>query len=248
MSLSSYASGTMRRYGFAALVLTLLPLSLAAWSWNPMKWFEAEPASTAKSASATAVASADNQKGGCYNKSAEKHGAILTTPYGEIVLELFCDKAPETVTNFEKLVARDFYNQGMTWHRVVPGFVIQTGDPTGTGAGGSGKTIDLEINEALAHTGKGVVAMARSSDPDSATSQFYITLNKQEYLDGKYAVFGRVIKGLDYVSMVRQGDDLLGIRLADVANIEPEPETPPFYTLGYRMKNLVAPGQKASKQ
>jgi cyclophilin family peptidyl-prolyl cis-trans isomerase len=92
----------------------------------------------------------------------------------------------------------------MIFHRVVAGFVIQTGDPTGTGRGGSEKSIKLEIHPDLKHDRAGIVGMARSQDPDSATSQFYITLGPAPHLDGKYAIFGRVIEGLDVVMAIGQ--------------------------------------------
>lgn len=179
---------------------------------------------------------------GCYNADAERHGAVLETPYGPVTIELFCQQVPATVTNFERLVAQGFYDvPTMTFHRVEPGFVVQTGDPTGTGTGGSGQTIPLEKHSQLAHTGKGIVAMARSMDPDSASSQFYITLTKQPYLDGKYAVFGRVIQGLERLDKIKRGDRLYGIKLKDIEGVENQPGTPDLYTFKYRVKQLVTP-------
>ncbi len=122
---------------------------------------------------------------------------------GTFKIELFADKAPTTVQNFIELVKRGFYKD-MIFHRVVAGLLIQTGDPTGTGRGGSDKTIKLEIHPDLKHDSAGVVGMARLNDPDSATSQFYITLAPAPHLDGKYAVFGRVIEGLDVVMAIGQ--------------------------------------------
>src|SRR5688572_33458889 len=104
--------------------------------------------------------------------------------------------APTTVNNFVVL-ARDGYYDGLTFHRVEPNFVIQGGCPQGTGTGGSGKHIPLEVSPNLKHGEAGGVAMARSSDPNSASSQFYITLSPTPFLDGNYAVFGRVTEGLD---------------------------------------------------
>jgi cyclophilin family peptidyl-prolyl cis-trans isomerase len=100
----------------------------------------------------------------------------------------------------------------MKFHRVIPGFVIQTGDPTGTGAGGSKETIPLEVKNTLSHDTKGMVAMARGADLHSATSQFYITLAPQRTLDGKYAIFGKVISGLDVLDKIEKGDMLYGVR------------------------------------
>ncbi len=130
--------------------------------------------------------------------------AKILTDKGTIRFELFEDKAPNTAKNFIALAGAGFYN-GLTFHRYVPGFVIQGGDPTGDGTGGSGKNIKLEINKDLKHE-LGAVAMARSSDPDSASSQFYITLAETTNLDGQYAVFGKVIEGIDTVMLLRQGD------------------------------------------
>jgi cyclophilin family peptidyl-prolyl cis-trans isomerase len=127
----------------------------------------------------------------------------VETSMGTFKIELFADKAPTTVQNFLDLVQRGFYKD-MIFHRVVAGFVVQTGDPTGTGRGGSEKTIKLEIHPDLKHNSAGIVGMARAQDPDSATSQFYITLAPTPQLDGRYAVFGRVIEGLDVVMAIGQ--------------------------------------------
>jgi cyclophilin family peptidyl-prolyl cis-trans isomerase len=129
--------------------------------------------------------------------------AIVETSMGTFKIELFADKAPHTVQNFIELVNRGFY-KNMIFHRVVAGFVIQTGDPTGTGRGGSERSIKLEIHPDLKHDRAGIVGMARSQDPDSATSQFYITLGPAPHLDGKYAIFGRVIEGLEVVMAIGQ--------------------------------------------
>lgn len=133
--------------------------------------------------------------------------AIVETSMGTFKIELFADKVPNTVQNFIDLVNRGFYKD-MIFHRVVAGFVIQTGDPTGTGRGGSEKSIKLEIHPDLKHDSAGIVGMARTQDPDSATSQFYVTLKPTPNLDGPpfgpYAVFGKVIEGLDVVMAIGQ--------------------------------------------
>lgn len=144
---------------------------------------------------------------------------VIETDKGVIKAELKPEDAPKTVKNFTDLVSRKFYD-GLKFHRVVPDFVIQGGDPKGDGSGGSDATIPLEIkcqdgtmNEgkevvcpvALSHT-DGALAMARATDPDSASSQFYITLGAQKALDGKYAVFGYVKEGLEVARAIRQGD------------------------------------------
>lgn len=129
--------------------------------------------------------------------------AIVETSMGTFKIELFADKAPITVQNFIDLVRRGFYKD-MIFHRVVAGFVIQTGDPTGTGRGGSERSIKLEIHPDLKHDRAGIVGMARTPDPDSATSQFYITLAPTPQLDGQYAVFGKVTEGLEVVMAIGQ--------------------------------------------
>ena len=134
----------------------------------------------------------------------------IETTKGTITAELYTDRAPITTANFIALVKRHFFN-GLTFHRVVPGFVVQGGDPSGTGEGGSGTTIPLEIGPGLSHDAAGVFGMARDSDPDSASSQFYITQAATTRLDGKYAVFGRVLTGLDVVMAIQVGDTMTAI-------------------------------------
>lgn len=141
-------------------------------------------------------------------KTTNRH-AILDTEKGTIKIELYEGRTPTTTKNFISLAEGGFYKD-MVFHRVVPGFVIQTGDPTGTGTGGSDKTIPLEIHPDLKHV-KGAVGMARTSDPNSATSQFYITLSATPNLDGQYTVFGKVVDGMDVVESIKQGDKLNSI-------------------------------------
>ena len=143
------------------------------------------------------------------------HYAIIDTERGTIVLELYPEAAPKTVANFETLVNKGFYN-GLTWHRVVPDFVIQGGDPDGTGSGGPGYTVPAEIKEK--HL-RGSVATARTGDdvnPQRASSgsQFYICLEPQPGLDGQYTVFGGVIKGMDGGDKIQKGDHMTKITLA----------------------------------
>jgi cyclophilin family peptidyl-prolyl cis-trans isomerase len=130
---------------------------------------------------------------------------------GEIVIKFYPNDAPKSVANFIKLAKKGFYD-GLTFHRVVPGFVAQGGDPNGDGSGGPGYTIkgeftDNGVNNTQKHV-KGAVAMARTNDPDSAGSQFYICLDDQPSLDGKYAVFGQVVKGMEYVEQIQVGDKM----------------------------------------
>lgn len=123
----------------------------------------------------------------------------------EIKIELYPQIAPNTVRNFVNLVESGFYD-GTIFHRVIPGFMIQGGDPEGTGMGGSGKNIFGEFsingfNNSLRHT-RGVISMARASDLNSASSQFFIMVDDAPHLDGSYASFGRVISGLDEVDNI----------------------------------------------
>ncbi len=123
---------------------------------------------------------------------------------GKFVIELNLEKAPKTAGNFIKLAEQGFYN-GLTFHRVVPDFVVQGGDPNGNGTGGPGYTIPFE-ETGLKHE-DGAVAMARKGDDkNSAGSQFYICLGPQHQLDGEYAVFGKVIEGMDVVRKIQQYD------------------------------------------
>ncbi len=125
---------------------------------------------------------------------------------GKIELELYPEFAPETVKNFEKLVNEGFYD-GLTFHRVIPGFMIQGGDPLGNGMGGSEKKIkgEFAINgfaqNTLKHT-RGVISMARAFDPNSASSQFFIMHANAPHLDGQYAAFGKVVSGMEVVDQI----------------------------------------------
>ncbi len=134
-----------------------------------------------------------------------KRTAVIETGKGRIKLVLHEDLAPLTTANFIELAEGKFYD-GLKFHRVEPNFVIQGGCPYGIGSGGSGKNVPLEVSPNLKHGEAGAVAMARSSDPNSASSQFYITLSPTPFLDGKYAVFGRVTDGLDVVRRICVGD------------------------------------------
>lgn len=135
--------------------------------------------------------------------------ATLRTTLGDIRIELFRDRAPKTVENFISLIKKGFYN-GVPFHRVIPGFMIQGGDPKGDGTGGPGYTIKDEFDPALRHDGPGVLSMANAG-PNTGGSQFFITLAKTSWLDGKHAVFGRVRGGQDVVEKIgavpRDGQD-----------------------------------------
>jgi len=125
----------------------------------------------------------------------------IETTMGTIKIKLLPDKAPKTVEQIKGLVSKGFYN-GVIFHRVIAGFMIQGGDPTGTGTQGSGKTIPDEFNNGLKHDKKGVVAMANTGRPNSQDSQFFITLAAQPHLDGKYTIFGEVVSGMDIVEKI----------------------------------------------
>ena len=138
--------------------------------------------------------------------------AVVETTKGTIKFELFEKEAPITTSNFIGLADSHFYD-GLKFHRVEPGFVIQGGCPQGTGTAGSGKNIKLEVSPNLKHGDAGAVAMARSQSPDSASSQFYITLGPAAFLDMNYAVFGRVTEGLDVVKNIKVGDVMNTVRI-----------------------------------
>jgi peptidyl-prolyl cis-trans isomerase B (cyclophilin B) len=138
--------------------------------------------------------------------------AIIETNKGTIKFSLHEELAPITTANFVELAEGGFYD-GLTFHRVEPNFVIQGGDPNGNGTGGSSKRIKLEVSPNLKHGDAGAVAMARSQHPDSASSQFYITLGPAPFLDMNYAVFGRVTEGLDVVRQIRVGDRMNSVQI-----------------------------------
>jgi len=139
--------------------------------------------------------------------------ATIETNKGTIKFELYEELAPITTANFAELAEQKFYD-GLKFHRFEPGFVIQGGCPYGTGTGSSDKKIKLEVTPNLKHGEAGAVAMARSSDPNSASCQFYITLGPAAFLDGNYAVFGRVTEGLDVVQSLRAGDVMNSVTVA----------------------------------
>lgn len=141
--------------------------------------------------------------------------AVIETEKGNITFKFFSDDAPKTVDNFISLTNQGYYN-GLTFHRVVKSptpFVIQGGDPKGDGTGGPGYTIPAEFN-ARPHL-EGTVAMARTEDPNSAGSQFYICLAPQPFLNGKYTVFGQVIEGLENIHKINAGDKMIAVRIEE---------------------------------
>lgn len=130
---------------------------------------------------------------------------VLTTKDGPITIELRPDLAPKTVAQIKTLIGQHFYD-GIVFHRVIGGFMAQTGDPTGTGTGGS-TLPDLKAEFTATPFKRGTLGMARSQSPDSANSQFFICLGDASFLDGKYTVFGQVTSGMDVVDKVKKGSE-----------------------------------------
>ncbi|MDH3587895.1 MAG: peptidylprolyl isomerase [Gammaproteobacteria bacterium] len=139
--------------------------------------------------------------------------ATIETSRGTIELELFAEQAPKTVANFEKLAGENFYD-GLTFHRVISNFMIQTGCPQGTGTGGPGYKFEDEFHDDLAHDGPGVLSMANAG-PNTNGSQFFITHVPCPHLDGKHSVFGKVLKGQDVVNSIAQGDIMEKVTVTD---------------------------------
>lgn len=136
---------------------------------------------------------------------------VLETEKGKITLELFDDEAPNTVSNFSDLIKKGFYD-GLTFHRVIPGFMIQGGCPKGSGTGGPGYTIKCEINS---HKNvRGALSMAHAGK-DTGGSQFFICHNDFPHLDGVHTVFGRVTEGMDIVDQIEPGDRMLKVTVED---------------------------------
>jgi len=128
----------------------------------------------------------------------------LDVPKGRVVIELKPDLAPAHVARIKELAREGFYD-GLTFHRVIDGFMAQTGDPKGDGTGGSGKRLKAEFNKAK--HGRGTCSMARAQSPDSADSQFFICFEPAPFLDGKYTVWGQVVSGMEHVDALKKGDD-----------------------------------------
>jgi peptidyl-prolyl cis-trans isomerase B (cyclophilin B) len=178
--------------------LVLLSALVVALGASPAAWAQApKPAEPQKGpARVTQMAEIAMEKGGV------------------IKIEFFADDAPKTVENFITLAKKGFYN-GLTFHRIEPNFVVQGGDPKGDGTGGPGYKIKAEFNKN--QHDRGAVAMARSNDPDSAGSQFYITLAPAHFLDGKYTVFGKVVSGMNIVDNIKKGDKMKSVTIMDAA-------------------------------
>lgn len=141
---------------------------------------------------------------------------VMNTTKGPVVIELYPNVAPEHVKSFKTLISKGFYD-GLTFHRVVPGFVVQGGDPKGDGTGGPGYNVKAEFSN-LPHK-RGTVAAARSAHPDSAGSQFYIVLdeNSVRHLDGQYTIFGQVVEGMENVDAIEMGDKMTDFTITESA-------------------------------
>ena len=183
------------------LLILALGLSLCACGGKPAPAATATPAAaeTAPENTAPAAESAESKEPTLY------HAQITVKDYGVIELELDAASAPITVANFVKLARSGFYD-GLTFHRIMDGFMIQGGDPKGNGSGGADEKIKGEfaqngVDNPISHV-KGVISMARAQDPDSASSQFFITVADATFLDGAYAAFGHVTAGMEVAEQI----------------------------------------------
>ena len=186
------------------LVLAVLVMGLSACGGSKSDTTSETKATKAPKATETAEATKKPESNTTDTKG-KHHAKIKVKDYGTIEVELDGDTAPITVANFIKLVNEKFYD-GLTFHRIMSGFMIQGGDPLGNGTGGSDETIKGEfssngVENNISHK-RGVISMARSSDPDSASSQFFIMHQDSTYLDGEYAAFGKVTKGMKVVDKI----------------------------------------------
>jgi peptidyl-prolyl cis-trans isomerase B (cyclophilin B) len=197
-----------------ALAVTTCALLLAAGlggTPDPVAAQAPKPAEPAPPAATPGAKPAEPKKG---SKPVKQTAVITMEKGGEIVIDFYPNDAPKTVENFVKLAKKGFYD-GVVFHRREENFVIQGGDPKGNGTGGPGYTIPAEFNKQK-HV-RGAVAMARTQDPNSAGSQFYICLAPANFLDGQYTVFGIVTKGMDVVDKVKVGDKMKTVKIVEDA-------------------------------
>lgn len=193
----------------AAAAVTTAPQSSPVAAASPQGLGQSmggSPSPTASGFATAAAPSSTNVDLTVDSNGMSKATVVMTTTQGLIKFKFYPQDAPKTVARIAELINKGFYN-GLTFHRVVPGFVIQGGDPTGTGTGGSGLKLKAEFNDR--HHVEGTVAMARAQDPDSADSQFYIALGTLTRLDHNYTVFGQVIEGMDAVRKIKIGDKIV---------------------------------------
>jgi peptidyl-prolyl cis-trans isomerase B (cyclophilin B) len=145
-----------------------------------------------------------------YCERAVRSQVRIATPHGDIVFTFFPEEAPVHTAAFMKLAEAGFYD-GLKFHRVEPGFVVQGGDPSGDGTGGPGYKLKAEFN--IRPHLRGTVAMARAQNPDSAGSQFYICLDDARFLDGQYTVFGQMTEGFEALDAIRRGDAMYKVSI-----------------------------------
>ncbi len=140
---------------------------------------------------------------------------IIKTEKGDLSVEFYDNDAPKTVANFVKLAKSGYYN-GVKFHRVIPEFVLQGGDPTGTGSGGPGYTIDCELDGSLQYHDRGVLSMAHAGK-NTGGSQFFICLGRQntQHLDRKHTCFGKVTANIEVIDAIRQGDKILSVEIEE---------------------------------
>lgn len=202
----------------AILVLVALAAGAAFYFKGKMESTEETPAVTEGTTNApeSAPATQGETKMPNYDLTVQADGlskAVATMTLekgGTVKWRFFTNEAPNTVKRITQLIAEGFYT-GIIYHRVVPGFVVQAGDPTGTGAGGSGTKLKAEFSS-IKHV-PGIVSMARTADPNSADSQFYIMLGTHPHLDGQYTVFAKVVEGFENVESIKQGDKIKSITI-----------------------------------
>ena len=201
----------MRSIALAVTTCALLLTAGLGGTTDPVAAQAPKPAEPAAPAATPAAKPAEPKKG---SKPVKQTAEITMEKGGVIVIEFYPADAPKTVENFVKLAKKGYYN-GVTFHRREENFVIQGGDPKGNGTGGPGYTIPAEFNKQK-HV-RGAVAMARTQDPNSAGSQFYICLAPANFLDGQYTVFGIVTKGMDVVDKVKVGDKMKTVKIVEAA-------------------------------
>lgn len=206
------------RKAIAAGIVILVAVSAFVWkkqSENSAPTPEATPVAQQAAAPAPTSFPASNKTPDLTvnDRGLSNATVVMTTSKGVIKFKFYPKDAPITVARIIQLVNQEpkgFYD-GLVFHRVVPGFVIQGGDPDGNGTGGSGQKLRAEFNR-RPHV-EGTVAMARSSDPDSADSQFYVSLGTHPHLDNNYTVFGQVIEGMDVAKAIAVGDSIVNMRI-----------------------------------
>jgi peptidylprolyl isomerase len=191
---------------FEAVTAAADPAAPAAGAEAPTPAAEpgaAEPGAAAPAMAADVVARADMYSAPppMTIDPSKNYTATITTPRGDIMIRLRPDLAPQTVNSFVFLAREGFYD-GTTWHRVLPDFMAQGGDPTGTGGGGPGYSVPAEFTPETTFDRPGLVAMARSADPNSAGSQFFITTAATPWLNGQYTIFGEVVEGQEIANAI----------------------------------------------